>query len=155
MVIPAAARSPSSAARSGLPGMNQHGTSGDILVRSHQPGSGGDRSGHLDRALHRLRRVLDHHDGVRAIGDHGAGRDRHARAGCNRDARGGAHAHRAGEGEVRGQSFGGAVRVGGAHGESVDGRPGEAGQGVGRRHVDCDDPSQCLLQRNGFDVRPS
>ena len=63
----------------------QHGARADIFVSAHQPGSGRDRSGHLDGAGHRLRRVLDHHDRVGALGHHRAGRDRHARAGRNRD----------------------------------------------------------------------
>ena len=82
---PAAASSPRSWARSGRPAGTSSTPVARVLVGAHDPVAGRHRAHDLDRARHRLLRVLDHDDGVRAGGQDGAGGDRHSAAGHDRD----------------------------------------------------------------------
>ena len=76
------------------------------------------------------RRLLDHHDGVRAVGQRGAGRDFRARAGHDGGARRLARVDALDDSQARGRADAGAGRVRGDDGVAVHRRARE------RRHVD-------------------
>ena len=76
-VTPAAASSPRSAARSGRPAGREDVAGLGLLAGLQDAVAGRDAAHQLDVAGHRLGRVLDHHDGVGAVREQPAGRDRH------------------------------------------------------------------------------
>ena len=149
-VTPAAASMPRSWARSGRPGRGQFGAGGGVLVGPHHPVARRHRPDHLDRARHGLGGVLDHHDGVRARGQHATGGHAGRRAGADRDVRLGPHQHGPGDLQVAGQPVGHAVRVGRPHRVTVHGRAREAGQRVRRGDRLGRHPVQGRRERNRF-----
>ena len=147
-VIPAAASSPRSAARSGPPGRREHVARPRLLARVQDAVARCDPAQQLDVTRHRLGRVLDHHDRVGAVREQPARRDAHRRAGTDLALGRAAHRDRAGDLEERGQRLRRRVRVDRAHRVAVDGRARVCGQLLRRADV----PRRHRAER-GSDVR--
>ncbi len=113
----------------------EHGSDREVVVLAHDV-LARQRAARDAHAVGRGRiRVLDHHDGVGAVRERAAGRDRERGAVSQRGRRGLAHPNRPDDLERCRQLVARVARIGGHHRVPVDGGSCEAGKGRGSQHV--------------------